>query len=419
MKTIILGSGFTGLLTASKIPGAIVISENIGGLIRSNEKNGFSFDFGGHVYTPSDDNVNDLMHDIGATYHPQRKAYYDVQKYIPYPVQDHAHELGLTISPIHDGREDGTLLDFFFNKFGENFTNEFLVPFNERVWSTDPAKMSDDWVNGRVKKPRESAKAWGMNSSFWYAKGQSIIQYLQFKAAKNDAIFVDGQVIDINKIDRIVKVRRGRVVDSFKYDALIDTTGMFMNERTNEVLSIGIGLRKLFEGKPFHWIYPNLESSVHRVTLLSRYAKNMAPTGSDSFLLEVPYIHTSGLPVWAKHLLMYGNHTSVKLRTAAVDGLLNAGFTNEQVNSMSISTVWASVSRGYPVQTVGCRGRVSERKFVLAKNRIFSIGRWGSHLYANLQHLYQDVDSLLKFGQDPSSEEAQRNYFDSEFYYGG
>ena len=419
MRTIIIGSGFTGLLTASKIPGSIVISENIGGLIRSNEKNGFSFDFGGHVYTPDDDNVNDLMHDIGAAFHSQRKAYYDVQRRVPYPVQDHAHELGLTISPIRDSVEDGSLSSFFFNKFGQDFTNNFLIPFNKRVWSTDPSQMSDDWVNGRVKKPREATKAWGMNSSFWYAKGQSIIQYLQLKAHKNDAIFVNGQVIEINNKDRIVKVRNGRIVDNFKYDALIDTTGRFMGERTNEVLSIGIGLRKSFEGQPFHWIYPDLKSDVHRVTLLSRYAPNMAPTGCDSFLLEVPYMNTSELPHWAKYLLIYGNHTSVKLRAAAEKGLLDAGFTNDQVNSMSISTVWASTSKGYPVQTLGCRKRVGMRKFVFAKQRIFSIGRWGSHLYANLQHLYKDVDSLLKFGNDPSDEEARSNYFDSAFYYGG
>ena len=37
--------------------------------------------------------------------------------------------------------------------FGEGITQHFMQPYNFKVWGIDPARMSSDWIDGRVLTP--------------------------------------------------------------------------------------------------------------------------------------------------------------------------------------------------------------------------------------------------------------------------
>ena len=40
--------------------------------------------------------------------------------------------------------------DWLYYNFGNFLTNEYLLPYNEKIWNTKADKMDFDWVEGRV-----------------------------------------------------------------------------------------------------------------------------------------------------------------------------------------------------------------------------------------------------------------------------
>lgn len=414
-ENVIIGSGVTGLYLASKMPNALIISKENGngGLIATTHIDGFNFDYGGHVYTTAHETTRALMIAANGVLHPERKAFYDVKKLVPFPAQDHSERLGLDITPGKGYRRQPGLLGHMLREFGVDFTEGFLDPFNRRVWTTDASEMDNDWVVGRMKAKSETPKQWGMNANFYYAKGSEITDVLLQGAYNNGVGFLAGEVVKIDYSERIIHFfdSAGTLCELIVDDIIVDTTGLFNRDlRSNNVLSIGIGLTHQLRAHDFHWIYPNLSSIVHRVTLLSRYADGMAPNGCDSLLLEIPYIGAEGIHAAMASLLGIFSEDAASRNASAAALLKNAGFKDK----FGISTVWAAATRGYPVQTIGVRKAVSKRKHSLAQEGVYMLGRWGSHGYFNLQHIFDEVDHFINF---LDTNKGGENYFDSAFYY--
>jgi protoporphyrinogen oxidase len=411
VDNVIIGGGVTALLLAAQFEGALIITAGpMGGLIASTVKDGFSFDYGGHVYTNADKNVVDLMKAIPSTYHPERKAYFDVEKLVPFPVQDNAHMLGLEVAG-----EPSTLNNFYdYSKhiLGTNFTDGFMRPFNERVWTTKMKAMDFDWTEGRVKAPTELKEKWGMNSDFWYAKGSDITSKLMRDAIEHGALVANGFVTDVNQSAHILTVYSSDgQFTSIKYSQLFDTAGLFLTLRRNKVLTIGVGLNHMLD-RDFDWIYPKFGENqpVHRVTLLSRYGDDMTPTlKEDSLLLEIPHMSFGSLDPLSREIVF--SKSDKQSATLVKQLLLNAGFTDAE--RYDIATVWRAKTSGYPIPTIGHRHTVGEAKFKLLSRDIFLCGRWGSHGYFNLQHIYQDVQATMQ----AESGSYFSNYLHSNFYY--
>lgn len=408
-KTLVIGAGFTGLLLASGRDDVVVVApkHEHGGLIRSSTKDGFKFDLGGHVYTGADTRVANLMSKVGATFHERRKAFYDLETMVPFPVQDNAEMLGIDIDPGFGLKSNhiGAMAESV-NRFGIQFVEEFLEPFNKRVWTTSLNAMDSDWMRGRVKLPTENKRNWGMNESFFYASGDKIISFLDDNAKKNGASFIDGRVTEIDGVEKKVTLRDGSQI---WYETLIDTAATYSPYSSNFVLSIGIGFEERIPFD-FHWVYPHLSSIIHRVSKISRYEEGMAPAGCDSLLLEIPCRFQ--LP--AMELLhIFANEDNIQ--GSAKLALAEAGFNQDFISRSKIATVWGGISRGYPIQTIGIRQRVAKQKRSLAAINRFLAGRWGSHLYANLQHLFDDAEAVNAFSMGYKL--AADDYFESKFYY--
>ena len=416
-RTIIIGGGLSGLALAARIPNSLLISESeIGGLILNTVKDGFSFDFGGHVYTTTDDRINNIMSEIPeASYHKERKAFFTLDKKVPFPVQDNAHQLGLVVEPhlIQNAKflDVKNFSDYSNMVLGEEFTQGFMRPFNERVWSTSMEDMDFDWTMGRVKAPSASRTNWGMNSSFWYATGHQIAYRMYIRAIGNGTTFVSGEVVDINlEGHRITAKIAGEVVE-YTYTQLFDTAGIFNKQPTNMVLSIGVGLDSKID-YDFDWTYLKFGQSAHRVTLLSRYAEGLTPhPWQDSLLFEVPFTHSNARSMSAdiKKLTSSAANGSEKLFIKKF--MLSTGFSDAE--KFDVKTVWMNISRGYPIPVVGHRVKTRMVKRALLSKDVFLCGRWGAHGYYNFQHILDDADAAVA----AANNHHLSPYLTGSFYY--
>jgi len=411
VKDLILGGGFAGLELATRMPGSTIISPDLGGLISSNKQGNFTFDFGGHVYTTQDQRVAKLMKDAGAKFFPKREAYYvdmhlhDYPTFAHYPVQEWPSQIGLSIDPKPD-IETTNLGLFLIKAFGYDFYDKFLGPFNRRVWSTDPGEMDFDWINGRIELPSEkSDKLWGMNSSFYYAPGYKVVEVM--KTRTDHVSYIKGfGSWDPHKnhvVNYMFETKYGPQMGEIEYENLFVTTPQLANKfgasgmLANRILCIGVGLNRDLP-LSFNWIYADLSSIVHRVTLLSRYYRGMAPDGCDSLLIEIP-------AATATIDLSVSKESVAKMLT-------DIGIT---ITAADIETLWVAYGLGYPIQTLGLRKTVAALKAELMPRNIWLCGRWGSWGYWNLQHIFQDVDATMNAvnGEDVPP------YLTSSFYYRG
>lgn len=426
--TVVVGGGITGMRAAQleALAGkrVAIVSAEFGGLIGNQAASGFNFDIGGHVYTTGDQRVVDLMKAAGGVVHEQRKAFYIGAdgSFVPYPVQSHVDRLGLEILPSGNGAYEGkSLASWAIKTFGIEFYEGWFRPFNQRVWTTDPAIMSSDWIASRVQTPREAKPGWGPNASFIYAPGDRIVSQLT-------ASLMHLGVTMLRKIVKHVDLQHkvaylGVAGGQLAYNHLIDTTGMFMKPfvRTNRVVTLGVGLDQKLP-LDFHWLYANIAKRAHRVTLLSRYHPANAPADCDSLIIEYPYWSHRDLPVYAQRLTtdLYDEPRWNMLNSAdAALALHDLGIPILRgIDRRNIIAGLVSDARGYPVPTMGARRMVSNIKHVLDMNDVFSCGRWGSHGYFNVDHCFTDAKATVEYSDHRRADsEGADHYFHASFYY--
>lgn len=430
-KVVIAGAGITGLRLAELLGklGAepLVVSWDCGGLIEQYTDNGFHFDYGGHVYTPVDPGVRNLMEASGAIKHERNAVYLQKGKTIPYPVQDHvaidSHDFSLVKSATNL-QELGTYA------FGKEFYENFFGPFNRRVWTVDPIEMDVDWIKNRVKLPAPQSgtrEKWGPNATFLYAQGTSITLNLIKAANEAGASIVHGKIDDVDLERKRLLVSNMQKARYIEYERLywtlplkkiaphvgISSSAFLMNH----VLSVGLGFRDILPYN-FHWAYFDVSLSPHRVTLLSGYHPKNSPNGKDSLLIEYPYR-------WPDYPLPRFFAPSLQMKTDYVmneqvhRGVGVKVLENAELDIKPQMLEVASVGNapGYPIPTRGIRKIVAETKRRLIPHGIYTAGRWGSWGYFNIDHCFKDAENAVAWAAVAGEDELEE-YLYARFYYG-
>jgi protoporphyrinogen oxidase len=177
VKTAILGGGLTGVTLARLLhergDDVIVLEaeERYGGLCRSVQANGFTFDTGGsHIIFSRDDEVLSFMRRMieGNEQRNNRntKIFYK-GAFIKYPFEN-----GLSDLPPEDrffctnefvkaqiAFETGSaphpsnFKEWIYFTFGKGIAECYMVPYNEKIWKYPSEKMSMHWVDGRIPRP--------------------------------------------------------------------------------------------------------------------------------------------------------------------------------------------------------------------------------------------------------------------------
>src|SRR5579859_6449527 len=169
-----LGAGPAGLtagyLLARQGKPVIVLesSDQVGGIARTDVREGYRFDLGGHRFFTKVREVDDLWHEILAgefLKRPRQSRIYWNHKFLEYPLQgmDVIRKLGpvdltkalfsylwAAIKP--KGRED-TFEEWVCNRFGRWLFNQFFKSYTEKVWGVSRDEIRANGGEVRLNAP--------------------------------------------------------------------------------------------------------------------------------------------------------------------------------------------------------------------------------------------------------------------------
>jgi protoporphyrinogen oxidase len=169
----IIGAGPAGLTAAYQLTKAgltvTVIEKDpqqVGGISRTVEHEGFRFDIGGHRFFSKSQEIVDLWNEIlptGFIERPRMSRIFYRGKYYSYPLRafEALHNLGLIrstlcmasyakakLAPIKHVR---SFEDWVVNQFGRKLFSIFFKTYTEKVWGMPCDEMSADWAAQRIK----------------------------------------------------------------------------------------------------------------------------------------------------------------------------------------------------------------------------------------------------------------------------
>ena len=194
---VVLGGGPAGLtagyLMAKQGKPVVVLeaTSQLGGLARTEVRDGYRFDLGGHRFFTKVQEVDDLWHEIMKEEflrRPRQSRIFWNKKFLDYPLQgmDVIRKLGpveltrvglsylwAAIKP--KGRED-TVEQWISNRFGKRLFNLFFKTYTEKVWGVPCSEIRAEWAAQRIKNLSFFSAA---KSAFFGNKGNKITSLIE------------------------------------------------------------------------------------------------------------------------------------------------------------------------------------------------------------------------------------------------
>ena len=170
--TLVLGGGPAGL-TAGYLLGqasrnALVFEadDQVGGIAKTVERDGYRFDLGGHRFFTKSIEVDTLWHEVlGDEFlrRPRMSRIYWNNRYLDYPLRgpDVIRKLGpvelarcmasYTRAAVRRNKVDDSLEDWVSNRFGRRLFELFFKSYTEKVWGVPTTEIRAEWAAQRIK----------------------------------------------------------------------------------------------------------------------------------------------------------------------------------------------------------------------------------------------------------------------------
>lgn len=334
MKIGILGGGLTGLSLGNLLEHEFEIlekNEECGGLCRTQEEDGFVFDYGGcHILFSRDrEALGFILQALGDNKVENRRnsKIHFRGRYVKYPFENGMADLppgdnfeclfGFIQVVLRQERGDleapRNFKEWCYYTFGKGIAEKYLIPYNEKIWKFDTEAMSADWVKDRVPQPTVedivksavgvSTEGYTHQLYYYYPRRggiQAAIRSLEAPIAHR--ITTDFEVKAVGRQGQGWLVSDGNT--SRHYDRLVSTIPIFdlakalgeipveVSEalgrlKYNRLITVLVGLNvpKLNE---FTALYvPDSDTLPHRLGFLSNFSPEAAPEGTSSILAEV------------------------------------------------------------------------------------------------------------------------------------
>lgn len=406
---VIVGAGVSGLAYAGFSKNECLLLEKdaeIGGYCKTIKWGDFVWDYSGHFFHFRDTFLEDyicrnMVHDDIRYCEKHTQIFYR-QKYIDFPFQKNIHQLDQDefIDCLYDlftttGNDYFTFKQMLYAKFGQSIAEKFLMPYNEKLYACDLNRLDVDAM-GRFfpyadkeeiirnfKKTNNNS----YNSHFTYPRGGAI-EYVKSLASYigKSNICLNECVKSIDVTEKTIKTDKREL----KYDNLISTMPFpllmqccSMEYDTdiyswNKVLVFNLGFDKKGKDVFNNWIYvPSKDFCFYRVG----YYDNIFATKNMSLYVE----------------LGFGKNTDVidveYYKEKVLDDLKKAGIITDH---KLIASHFVIMDPAYVHITKESIRDVEEKKKVLARNNIYSIGRYGSWTYCSIEDNILEAKALME-----------------------
>jgi protoporphyrinogen oxidase len=423
-----LGGGPAGLtagyLLAKQGRPVIVLesTDQVGGIARTEVRDGYRFDLGGHRFFTKSREVDELWHEVlGDEFlrRPRQSRIYWRHKFLEYPLQgmDVIRKLGpidLTRAvmsyfwaAIRPRKREDTFEDWVVNRFGRWLFNQYFKSYTEKVWGVSTSEIRSEWAAQRIKGLSFFAAAW---SAFFGNRGNKITSLIsefnyprygpgQMWERMRDEIRAHGGEVRLNAPVTRLRFDGGRVVEvvaggetytpSYVISSLPlrTTVGITEPEAPVDVRDAARGLRYrdfltvalVIEDEqmfPDNWIYihdPTVR--VGRIQNFRSWSPWMVPNETDASI-GMEYFCFEGDGVWSM-----ADEDLVAMATREIQELGLA-----RANRVKMGFV-VRVHKAYPMYDAQYGERVAAiRGWLDTIPNLIQVGRNGLHRYNNSDH---------------------------------
>jgi protoporphyrinogen oxidase len=440
--TIVLGGGPAGL-TAGYLLGkagrdvvVLEAEEQVGGLAKTVEVDGYRFDLGGHRFFTKSVEVDTLWHEVlGEEFllRPRMSRIFWNNRYLDYPLRgpDVIKKLGpvelarcmasYLRAAARRNKVDNSLEDWVSNRFGRRLFELFFKTYNEKVWGVPASEIRAEWAAQRIKGLSFFSAA---KAAFFGNKGNKVKSLIsefnyprfgpgQMWDAMTEAIEEQGGEVRLESpVDRlelagnrVVEVSAGGVTYTLP-DSIISSlplrnmVEMISPPPPQEVLDAARGLRYrdfltvalVVDGEdlfPDNWIYIHEPSvQVGRIQNYRSWSPWMVPD-PDKACVGLEYFCFAGDELWTMD-----DDALVELAARELEQL---GLAPRAKVERGFAT---RVPKAYPIYDADYAERVAVvRAWLDGIENLQQVGRNGLHRYNNSDHsmltAMRAVDNLL------------------------
>jgi len=344
----IVGAGLAGLSTAYHLNGVpyrlFEREQDVGGLCRSYRKDGFTFDYTGHLLHFRQAQIKALVEGLLAgklQKHVRRSFIYSHRTYTEYPFQVNTYGLPpevvrecllgfiATLTAISTTPpEQRSFRAWILENLGEGMAKHFMLPFNEKLWQVSLDELTSDWVSWLVPKPDLKDvvngalgikdKAFGYNPSFLYPDrgGIEALPRAFLPGVHNLKCGATLVEVDTERRQAVIEHRHSdgtRETTVEDYEFLVSTIPVpelirrctVLPEAIREaaeglrcvsVYNINLGVAR--EGiSDKHWLYfPEPEYPFYRAGFPMNFSPSLGPKGCSSLYVEVSHQPSAPIP---------------------------------------------------------------------------------------------------------------------------
>ena len=409
----ILGAGPTGLSAAYHLKANYTIWEKnnkIGGGCRTEKIDGFSFDYGGHIFYTRNQEVRSLLDKLlrnNMRCLPREAWIYSKGAYTRYPFQANLYGLpvevvkecilGLMNAKLRYGeRPNGysNFGDFILKVFGEGIAKHFMIPFNLKQWTVPLKEMTTDWMGKFIPLPtleevldgslKRAPRCLGINANFIYPQKGGIQAIFNSIVPHIKNLHLNSEATNISLKNKSFEINGGK---KFFYEKLISTLPLteliqILDSPPQEIKAaskklrwtslyiVNIGVDRPSLSKKQRVYYPEKDYIFHKLGFYQNQSPEMVPPGRSSVSAEISFSRTRPI-----------NLETLAERT--IEDLIKAEvlFPDDKI----ILTHILTLPYAYAIYDHQRKEAVSFISHFLEKNDIYLCGRYAQWEYQNME----------------------------------
>src|SRR5581483_7000762 len=342
------------------------------------------------------------------------------ERFVPYPFQNNVKFLPRDVvvecllglietQRAADGNGSHRPANFeelIYAQFGKGIAEQFMMPYNTKVWAHPPRMLGTGWIGERVAVVDlervlrnvvldRDDRSWGPNNTFKYPRhGGTGGLFARIVPFLEGHIRFGARAASVDVRRRRVVLEGGsdepydRLISTMPIDLLVDAIPDAPSEvreaaralRHSGSAIVGVGLRQPSPSKKC-WIYfPEMNCPFYRVTYLSNYSPEVVPDAGTHYSLLCEVSRSPYKPVNLETIV-----------DEVVDGLVATRMLKPEDRADIVDTHLIRREYTYPVPTPDRDRALAVIQPWLESRRIYSRGRFGSWKYeiGNMDHAVQ------------------------------